>query len=342
MYNDFEIKRSVGGLINEPCPHPKDYVLGATVTPKVVHFPTGHGWLPYAPTKDYQVVSNGDLNICVTDSVVNGYEYAVEKLRKDDAEIDAWLKENGYIDENDNVKFNNRIVAVGSGTDPNAGNTVTNVTEFIRVYGLAPQSAYPWDNSITKEEFYKPLTEEIKNSGKKILEVINFFHEWLPHKPIMFAQDHLQTQLINGLKYGCLRVSVDGNYEQDNNGLIRASEREGKMYYWNHSVLIRDFKEDTYFDIHDHYNSQFLKFNWNYPFGNAKLLYVSSKKNLSGQFVDYGKSIFVYGLEGKYKNMPLGFEDGDVLKAIYGSYEKTKPRNHLNTPPENPKLIKIV
>jgi len=328
--------------------------------------PDGHNKEEWTPSSDYQAQSDGsDLNICVTASADNGYEYPSTKLFLEDDECTEWFRNNGYVDENGKIKYNNRIVAVGSDTDPNNGNSVTTVVEFIRTHGLAPQSASPWDNTWSKGQFYRPLTETELNAGKLIFMMFDLAHAWLPTSIPVWSNTHTPVQLIEGLKRGWPTLSVDGYYEQDNDGLISArTTKIGRKTFMNytHRVTLQDYElklgitlEQLYkmtpaqqsnalkrFIVHDHYTRQIISFRPDYLFGNAKLETIT-KKPLGGTFAKLENSpeIFMYGAGGKYKNELIGFENGDVLKSIVGEYVNANPRLMLKVRPLNTKTLFI-
>lgn len=346
MYNNFKIiKPGNTGLQNETPEQrdPRDYILGAAETKKEIKFQDGHGHADNAPTQDFQTLADGDGMFCVANSCTNGYEYDANYWAKKNQEIYKYLLQEKYIDENNNVKFNACIVAVGSGTDPNRGNSVSPVVEWIRKNGLAPQSARDWNNSWTKAQFYKLLNQVEIDAGKPILKIFTPAHEWLPTKMPGFSSVSTPIQMIEGLKYGVLRVSVDGNYDTDENGLISATLKGiGKLYYWNHSVTLRDYKLKDgvtleklakmgyneqvnaveYWEVHDHYTKQILKFVGFYPFGDCKLIYfvLTQKKNKSMIYKQNGSSALY--IKHWSKDLLIPFKDGklpggDVFKSLY-------------------------
>jgi len=345
-YNDFEVKiPGATGLQNE-LQHPSERLLGGAETQPPVIFSDlrGNEWEQHQPTFDYQVFVDGDGNICVPTSILNGAEYYSNYLKSRYLSLANWFADNGYLDEQGSVKYNNCIAAVGSGTNPNAGNTPSRVFDYLKKNGFSPQSARNYDNSWSKARFYQSLTQEEKESGKPWLRMFAFTYYTVPTRVAIWNPTHTPEQLINALKRGVPRVSVDGNYERDpNTGLIRARREEGKLIYvYNHSVSCRGFEYGVRWTIHDHYTNQILDFAWDYPLGNARVPIVTPLGlGVSFAKVENSPEIIMYGVDGKYKNKPLSFQDGDVAKAFFGDYASMNPRLKLKVKPADAKTIII-
>jgi hypothetical protein len=83
------------------------------------------------------------------------------------------------------------------------------------------------------------------------------------------------------LRYGTPTVSVDGYYERDADGLISALEpiqgAQGKVYNWNHRITLVDYEWGKYWECHDHYSNQIIRFNFSYRFGNPKIYFLILK-----------------------------------------------------------------
>lgn len=336
MYNDFTIIKSLAkGLLPEPKRDSRDYVLGAIskqgiVRDRQILKTDGHGWKIESPTNDYQRLADGDSNGCVSFSTVNAVQYSVDDLMKNSKMAKAFLAQESYIDENKRFEANNRIVVVGSNTDPNAGNSVTVVAEFVRKNGLAPMSAWPWDNTMTRGEFYnnRRVPREIIDKGLPFLKLFGIEHEWVPTDKSFnqFSQVSTPAQLINALKYGTPTVSVDGNYERGGDGLICAmpsgiyNTTEGKLYYWNHRITLVDYSWNNWWECHDHYSNQFIKFAWNYPLGNPKLYFITLKT--MPQLYKKKDEPAIYAKHCS-EDLLIPFADGaisggDLFKTLYG------------------------
>lgn len=313
------------GLLPEKELDPRDHFLGASDTAPVVTNDPLNFWKQFTPTKEIQMTVNGDSNACVTFSCLNAFEYYFNYLISKDGGVKKILEKLGCIDENGKANFSERFTAQMSGTDPDGGNTVTAVVESIRKDGLLGQKFLPTKDDITKQEFYSGITQEMKDQAKKILEFFDLKHAWLPTE--YNWNSNSEQQIIEGLKKGVIRVSVDGGgyWDKDENGYIKANKNEGKGYIYSHSVTKVGGEQDKYNLIHDHYTNQFPLFKWNYPFGNGKLLYVTPKKKLY-QLIKVSGKPAVYICNNYSKNC-YGIADGDdeitggdLIKAFSGSY----------------------
>ena len=291
IYNENLIIPGNTGLKHEPPTDPRDYVLGggtvgdpvtrvdAVVRTRPIIFIDGHGWHDYSPSTSFQRLANGDSNGCVTFSSVHGWEYQADYYMKNDPAVLSALTDLGLIDANGHANFNKAIIYVGSDTDPSSGNTVSNVVNWVNKQGVGSQATRNWDNTWTIEQFSAPLTQaEIEDSNKSLV-AFGFEHEWLP-----FAQQtvfgspsllHTPEQIIEGLKYSVIRVSVDGNYQKDAAGLIYIDNDPN----YCHSIAIIDYKLNEWWLVHDHYTNQFIYFRWDYPFTSGKLFFLKKKTN---------------------------------------------------------------
>ena len=313
------------GLLPEPILDPRDHFEGVSDVAEVVTNDPLNFWEQFKPTKEYQNSPTGDTYSCVTFSCLNAYEYYFNYLMSKDPEVRTILNNLGCIDENGSANFSERFTAQDSGTDPNGGNSVTAVVESIRTHGLLGQKFLPFPEGMLKEQFYSGMTDELRAQAKKLLMFFDLKHAWLPTAPTGYNMN-TEAQIMDGLKKGVVRVSVDGSQyaDKDANGYIKgiAMAGEGKGYIYNHSVAKIGGKLNEYNDIHDHYQNQFPKFVWNYPYGNSKLLYV--KKNFPKMVKELGKPA-VYGFLpslGKFAAFSDGVvAGGDVFKAFFGGYQ---------------------
>ena len=292
MYNENLIIPGATGLQSEPPTDPRDYILGGGTLGNLVSnvdtilrdrpvlFIDGHGWQSYSPSLSFQKMINGDSNGCVTFSCTHGWEYQCDYYQKNDLQIYDLMGKLNFLDINGKVNINKSIVYVGSQTDPNAGNTVSNVVNWVNKQGIANQSARDWNNTWTKEQFNAPLTPAETNAGNESLKYFSFEHEWLPNS---ITYRHSPEQIIEALKFSVIRVSVDGRYFKDANGLVTVEPNpntvEGFVAY-SHSVTIIDYKLNEWWLNHDHYTNQFVYFRWDYPFAFGKVFFLKKKPNM--------------------------------------------------------------
>lgn len=317
------------GLLPEPPRSEKDHILGGLgESADIITNDPWNFWKQskFNPLNDIQKDKNGvDLYCCVTMSIVNGYERYFEYLMSVDSTIKPILDSLGCITPDGIVKFSDRFITIMSGTDPNAGNSVTAVCDAIWKYGMLGYKFLPWDNkTMTKEEFYdkSKITQELKDQALKIKPYFDLLHAWIGGN----VAD--QNELEEAEKKGVVRVSVDGSGygSVDSNGYINGFRN------YSHSVLHIGGEKSVYNQIHDHYNNQYPKFSPTYPFGNGKLLYVKKKSNskiLTLPEIRVGKDIYYLGKAGTYLNKYVSYGNADIYKSTRGEFN---PKNWVQDP----------
>lgn len=316
-------------LIEEPEIGKDHWVLGASPVQRPIIFPDGHGWGQFKPETEYQSKRGVETNSCVSFSCDNGYEYYGNYLMSIDEEFKAIAINLGLV-KNGKFNLSDRRTAKGSGTDPNAGNTVTAVVEYLRTKLFCPEDLWPFPDGMTKEEYFKDMPDEVENYGKKVDPLIEVQHEWVPRSqkyPVPVYSD--PEQLIEGLKRSVLRVSVDPRYVRNDSGLIYA---ESPSY--GHSVTLYDYVLDEKWLVHDHYLDQFIEFAWDYKFGHAKALFL--KKKIMPKLYKTLDSPAIYFFNPEDKLL-VPFSDGEVkggslFKIFFGDY-KNVPVNKVQTLP---------
>jgi len=144
------------GLI-PPLDNPKEYQMGGLSG--VVHEErnTLKNWLNFLPSEERQKFRLFDSFGCTTYSCLNSIETQFEFLRFSKLirnEDLLWLKNNGYMDANGKVNFDDRWIVVLSGTKPGVGNYMNAPWDAARKYGLVPQGATPFREDMTQKEYY--------------------------------------------------------------------------------------------------------------------------------------------------------------------------------------------
>lgn len=150
-----------------------DWRVGA-----ITYHDLGVDWTNYLPTNEKQSLGFDTFG-CVTFSALNVIETQINYLIKENKLPEThvkFLKENGYIDENNIVNFSDRFIAKLSGTTKE-GNTQNDVAYTIHKSGLIPESKYPFvANSF--EEYYQTVPKDLINLGKKFLNYFDVSYEW--------------------------------------------------------------------------------------------------------------------------------------------------------------------
>jgi len=145
------------------------------------NLPSGD-WRDYEPTAERQ--NNPfvfDTLSCATFSFLNVLETFLKwqiKNNKLNAAQLKFLKDNKYFDENENVNFSDKYLAILSGTTKN-GNTLQNVAAGASAYGLIPQSVLGFYNETTWEQWHdrSQITQAMLTLGQEFLKYFSIKYE---------------------------------------------------------------------------------------------------------------------------------------------------------------------
>lgn len=163
--------------------------------------------------------------------------------------------------------FSDRFTAKMSGTT-RLGNYLSWVADSIKVDGVVDESLYPYPRLQTTppflwEDYYAPISSELKALGKAWTDVWSVGHEWVPTD----AQS-----LTDALLWGPIQVTVYAWDQPDDQGVYHDDPLKPR----NHAVML--YKADGQFwYIFDHYAATPKKLAWNYKFGAAKRFSVTKK-----------------------------------------------------------------
>lgn len=178
-----------------------DYVAGVN-SPLAYQVILADGnWKPYTPTPEKQFGVLGDKMNCVTQSYNNQCEirltYLISAGKLPERHL-KFLQENGYMDENGKVNFNDRISATLNETT-RQGNWLYKVADKANEYGLFPETILPSDENLSWEDYYNKalITPEILAVGKKFKELFELPYEW-----VLITQ----AELIKHLKHAPLQI----------------------------------------------------------------------------------------------------------------------------------------
>lgn len=287
-------------------------------------------WVADEPEIEYQRKAF-ETNACVSFSGNNVAEYLLNHEIKKNVDLKSTLVSLGLI-SNEKVNFSDRRTAKGSGTDPNVGNSVRAVDDYIRNYLFCPEGLYPFSDTMGRDEYYGVMSSEVADFGKKIKPLIEIETKYLSTNTVSTPE-----QMWEGLQFSPIWVSVDGFDQFNNENLI-----EGFSGY-THRITIRAGVYGKYWEVHDHYLKQFKKYVWTYPFGNCKIMQINPLKKTMSDFIKVGSSIAQLAKGGSFVGKYLAFDTGDELLAIHGAYANAKPRETLDSwPPNYIGRIKII
>lgn len=236
-----------GGNLIPDSQEPQDYVLGATGQ-EFAELTDGH-WAKYVPLAELQKNRYGDTYMCVSFSCNNVHEF-LHKLQY-------------------GVEFNKSDIFLGvlSGTVRGQGNSKRAVVEANRTKGFVLESDYPYTPDMTLDQAYKPLSVGLLDQAFKNLDLYEFGFKWLAGTT--------PKDLQAGLKFSPLQVDVNSRYFMGVKGYV----------VWNrgaydHEVTLFDYEPGKCWWIFDSESSQFIKFDWNYPFGSPMIHSLKKKMNI--------------------------------------------------------------
>lgn len=166
MWNIFKKKEVEQTGFIDQAPRPTDY-LGGTLALEVINeYGDWRGFLPKGEHQRYVF----DTLSCVSFATANSLEVQLKKIPLSD-EAKEFLKE---YDNN----FSDRFLAIMSGTT-SRGNSYQNVLDAVRMYGMIPESMFPFGGSSFDEYHNRSLiTEEMLAKGRKFLEYFDVGYEF--------------------------------------------------------------------------------------------------------------------------------------------------------------------
>lgn len=234
-----KIKRNV---IDIP-PSLADWRVGAETGIKYeVNIKDGN-WSQYLPTEEKQR-KKAETSACVTFSSMNSLEAQYEFQRKNGKisdEIHNYLKKQGYIDNNGRLNLSDRFIAKVSGTTIQ-GNSLIKVWDTINNFGVLPESDWSFSETMSFNEFYSEIPQNLKNKAKKFLDIFDINYEW-----VYYGNTNISL-IKQHLKQAPLHIATPVCYPWERNGVItncgkRVCEHATMLYNCSDSY-IEDF--DTY------------------------------------------------------------------------------------------------
>lgn len=227
----------------EPILEEKDYIFGATLTPKIIN-PSGQ-WLDFVPKKEIQRNQFIDSYNCTAYGSLEQLETLVKKQFGDD-----WNK-------------SERFTGIEAGTYP-PGNDPQKVYESIRKDGVIDESLLPFNETIQSVDVYYSLDNPgvCVREGQNWLDLHDFYHDWVITR--FTPKDRKANLLKEALKSSPLGVSVYAWTERD--GLYVKEDGDAD----NHWTLLVGYEDGKYWIVSDSYDKTIKHLAWGYNFTWAK------------------------------------------------------------------------
>jgi hypothetical protein len=278
-----------GNLIVEPKLE-QDHILGASGPEFAPLVLDGH-WVKHMPIAELQRNRFGDTYMCVTFSLNNIHEFLHKRL---------------YGTE---INKSDICLGVMSGTVRGQGNSKRAVVETNRTKGFVYEIDYPYTPEMTLDEVYAPISSDLLLKALGNLDHYEFGYKWLAA--------NTPKAMIEGLKFSPLQVDVNSRYRM--NGKDQVVWNKADPTY-DHEVTVFDYEQGICWWVFDSESLQFIKFDWNYPFGSPMIH--SLKKKMK---IELYKKIGSPAIAVKHSSEPsmIAFSGGsvsgdDLFKSIYG------------------------
>lgn len=264
-----------------------------------------HDATPYVQDIDLQRNGLFEPDDCVT----CGYQNAIYTIH--------WAKFGVQLN-----KKSRRFTAIKSHTQPNAGNSYTNVENSIVNDGLVDEAdCVSITPTTTLAQFFAAIPDDVtlKENFKAFYEIQSF---WLPRQ--VNGMSAIKLDLWDFLEFAPIIVTVDGQYSYNKNGEVcRTSQND------SHCVLLMSVstEQQPYYLVLDSENpTGLIKFEQYYDFHYPKVLFLT-RKNMPILYKQNGQPA-IYALDQEKKNL-IAFGDGlisggELFKALYNVSDYSK------------------
>jgi hypothetical protein len=346
--------------------HGEEERLGGSTWSRIIEEQDGKkSWFEFAPEPESQWKGDLDTNGCVSFSKNNQVEYLANQKIKVNPNFKKYLDNLGLL-KNNLCNFSDRRTSKGSGTDPEQGNYISAVEDYVRKFLFCPEDLWSYPQGMSRAEFYSAMPDNVRDYGKKVEPVFALEDKYVQLPPYTDYDQYVSQTLENiydSLSYSPVWVSVMVPYEYKNNlisgeaisnalrnlGATSDKQRDRFMArFYGHRVTIYGAVKDVKWLVHDHYQNQFIEFEWNYLFGSPKIASIVEKVPnvidsdyvvVSGKNPQYGRAML---FKDKVKEKAgttdyISFATGDVLKALPAlqEYFNAKPVQEVDEPPQN-------
>jgi hypothetical protein len=310
------LKLPIGGVI----PHEdneNDYIFGASpvsATRKILE-PTKN-WLNTALRLVDLIGGYQNLEIQKTHDGQDTYWCVT--FTKNNVKRLLHLRKYGY-----DLNADERFLAISSGTVKFRGNSVKAVVDADRNNGFRKQGKLTTE--MTLNECYAKLTDADYSDAKTSLDFYDLPYEMLDRASNGFSTlPYSDTAtILSALAFAPLMVTVDGNYEMDDEGRIGAT---GKILNYNHEVTLLGAHFEgtaiTWWDVWCSECKQFLKFRPDYRFGWPCLIDVNKKDMRLFKKKSEAAIYFLNSKDGLLVPYADGvITGGDMFKILFGDYK---------------------
>lgn len=308
-----------GGFIAEPMKD-TDWILGALVERPILL--ANGDWGPYRPTPNVQFTLKFDPFSCVSESIVNALEEILNLMMERDPSVRLILEQLRCLDANGKAKLSARFLAAMSGTIPGSGNTQGRVFDTLRRVGICGEALCPTLPNMSQAEYFT-ITEEMKKAALEFYKYFNKVEYEAVSNNVVPTVEQLKEAHTKGPVVSCVGGAYLGKFAGAS--LYRNSGTPNYIHQinnlrqrWNvpdYDQTIRVIND--VFDTYEPFNKPFYE---KYPFGYAKIVYLTKKK-IPMLYKKIGQSAIC--CKHWSENSLIAFADGilpggDVFKSLYG------------------------
>ena len=271
-------------------------------------------WFEYEPSDERQ--NRGmETMICTNEAGNNSWEvqliYMIEHNLISEKAFN-FLKNNGYLDENEKPNFSDKWVAILSGTSP-SGNWVYKTPDTAREFGLIPESMLPFGNPKTWNDFFDKdqLTQEMYDMGKKFKEIFEIQYEVLVTAGRTKIQ--ISEEITKHLKQAPLTIAIPICPGYSDGKIIQQCSKNPV-----HAVLLINNLEE-YRNIVDSYNPfmKQLAIDHNIPYLLKSIIFEKDKLNKNYMLVKTEQGPSIYLVVGNKKTMIIDMPTYEVFKQEF-------------------------
>ena len=322
------------GVIYDGKPRLSDYPLGTDNGYNRVVLKEDMDWSALEPSPESQAYVYFDDYACVTHSTLLVIAAVLQhKINTGNIIFDniTWLFDNGYLDDNGKINFNDRFTAILTKTKCGIGNYQHIVNDGVREFGLTPQSKWNYDKDdfTSCELFYADeVPEEMLELGKEFLRRFQLNYE------VINPNNDLEAN--EGLKYSPMVTLVRAWFKNDEGLYYFPVPPEVPYKTYNHQVVkykpknVTDWIWDSYSDYDD---TPFKKeLSPNYVLGTGYIWFINELNVKENNMITYkkvGEAAVYFAVGTKlipfattWEDYLVDFEDAALIELTEAEFSK--------------------
>ena len=230
------------------------------------------------------------------------------------------------------TEFNrsDRFLVVASGTIPRMGNSMDKVAQTARKNGSVKEDRYTFSQSMTENEYYQVIPQEIYIEALTYKDLYEDQYEWVSWGGAN------KEKMWEALQYGPLQVSIQA-YGQYMNGIYMPTGTQDT----NHLVTLMYAVYNKEWIILDHYSNEIKTLDWNYYIG-AAMRHNLVKRMFKLVKGDEKPEVYCIGADGKLRHIynEACFEEGKQ-SGFWGGFEsvEVKPQAEVDALPKGHDVV---